>query len=189
LSRDTFTAAGVVVPIGTKLFSISQTEPGLLEDENSHIFTGALGENSKYSTARFSSVALELANRYEMDLDLFKDFQFVTAEDVKAKLIPKDKKVEPGRLFSEFESVALVGGGMGAEVLLERLRIMSIVDKVGGYFDVKEKNQLFGTKYLGEPLRDSIYKGFINGEFDGMLITVTSSMRFRREMLNLAEEF
>lgn len=181
--------AGAIVPIGAKLFSISHTETVLLGDFDNHIPSGALGENSENSTAQFSSAALELANRYEIDLNLFKDFQFVTTEDVKARLVAKGKKVEPGRLFREFNSVALVGGGMGAEVLIERLRISSQLDKVGGYFDVNEKKLLLGTKYLGKPLRDSISKGFINGEFDGILITVTSSMRFRREMLNLAEEF
>ena len=181
--------AGAIVPIGTKLFSISQTDTVLLNEVDRPISGSDLGENSLYSNSRFSKVALELAKRYEVDLDLFKDFQFVSSEDVKAKLNSKAKKVEHGRLFSEFEAVALIGGGIGAEVLLERLKISSQLDKVRGYFDITEKNQLGYVKYFGEPLRDLIYKGFIHGEFDGIIITATRSMKFRREMLNLAEEF
>lgn len=181
-------APGATVPIGTKLFSISQTATGLSNEIEGFILQTDLNDNSLNTNAHFSKVALELANKYKMDLNLFKDFEFVTTEDVKAKLDSKAKKVEHGRLFSEFESIALVGGGMGAEVLLERLKISSQLEKVSGYFDSNEKNQMVGIKYFGEPLRDLINNGFINGEFDGMVITASVSMRFRREMLNLAEE-
>ena len=180
--------AGDVVQIGTNLFSISNSDTDLSDQVGSPISRNALGKSSQSVNAHFSKPALDLAKRYEIDLDLFKDFQFVTTEDVKAKLDSIAQSVEHGRLFSDFKAVALVGGGMGAEVLLERLQLSSQSDKVGGYFDVNKKIQLEDTKYFGPPLRDVIYQSFINGEFDGMLITVTSSMRFRREILNLAEE-
>jgi len=184
-----YVEAGAVVPIGAKLFSISNTDTGLLDQVDVPVSSRAFDKSSQSETAHFSEPALELVHRYKLDLDLFKDLQFVTTEDVRAKLESKAKKVEQGRLFSEFKAVALVGGGMGAEVLLERLKISSQSDKVRGYFDVNEKKQLVDVKYLGEPFRDSIYQSFVNGKFDAMLITVTSNMRFRREMLNLAAEF
>jgi hypothetical protein len=110
-----------------------------LDQVGSPISRNALGKSSQSVNAHFSKPALDLAKRYEIDLDLFKDFQFVTTEDVKAKLDSIAQKVEHGRLFSEFKAVALVGGGMGAEVLLERLQLSSQSDKVGGYFDVNKR--------------------------------------------------
>jgi acetyltransferase-like isoleucine patch superfamily enzyme len=178
--------AGTVVPIGAKLFSISKTESNILD---SAVSPNCAQSNSSDSAIRFSSVALELANHYKLDLNSFDDLQFVTSEDVKARLTFKAKPIERGRLFSEFSSVALVGGGMGAEVLLERLRLTSQLDKVGGYFDLSQKEQFPDIEYLGDPAKDSIYQGFIEGKFDGLLITVTSNMGFRREILNLVEEF
>jgi hypothetical protein len=181
--------AGTVVPIGSKLFSISKMESNLLDDVDTPISVNSAQNNSNDSAARFSKVALELANRYKLDLNLFDDLQFVTSEDVEAKLTLKPKPIEKGRLFNEFSSVALVGGGMGAEVLLERLRFSSQLAKVAGYFDLSQKEQFAEIKYLGNPAKDAIHQGFVNGKFDGLLITVTSNMGFRRELLNLAEEF
>lgn len=180
---------GTIVPIGTKLFSISKTFTKLLDNVHSSDSSTVIGNNSNSPHSRFSKPALELAQRYMIDLDLFRDLPFVTTEDVKAILNLRDKKIEHGRLVSEFDAVALIGGGMGAEVLLERLKFSSQSNKIVGYFDVDEKRHFANTKYFGEPKRDLIYQSFMNGEFDGMLITVTSSMKFRRVMLNLAEEF
>lgn len=180
---------GTVVTIGTKLFSISKIDSNLLDVVETPVLKNASEENLKNPTARFSKVALELAERHELDLDLFDDLQFVTSEDVKKRLSSETKPVVQGRLLSEFKAVALVGGGMGAEVLVERLRISSQLHKIGGYFDLKKTEQFTDIKYFGNPVKDSIYQGFVNGEFDGLLITVTSNMRFRRELLNLAEEF
>ena len=182
-------SAGTTVSIGTKLFSISKTESNFLEDVQTPLSGHSAFSNASDSAARFSKVALELANQYKLDLDLFNDLQFVTSEDVKARMTLKPKPVEQGRLFSEFNSVALVGGGMGAEVLLQRLRVSAQLDKVAGYFDLSQKEPLADFKYLGNPAKDSIYQGFVNGEFDALMITVTSNMKFRRELLNLAEEF
>jgi len=181
--------AGTVVPIGTRLFSISKTKSNLLDDLDPSISVNSAVSNSNDSAVRFSKVALELATRYKLDLNLFDGLQFVTSEDVKARLAFKAKPIEQGRLFSEFSSVALVGGGMGAEVLLERLRLSSHLHKVAGYFDLSQKEQFADIKYLGDPAKDSIYQGFVKGEFDGLIITVTSNMSFRRELLNLVEEF
>ena len=181
--------AGTVVGIGTKLFSISSTDSSLLDEVDTPVLENPSEKNLNNSLARFSKVALELAQRYEVDLELFNELQFVTSDDVKAILSSKSKPVVQGRLLGEFRAVALVGGGMGAEVLLERLRISSQLDRIGGYFDLTEKDQLAGIKYFGNPIKDSIYQSFVKGEFDGLLITVTSNMRFRRELLNLAEEF
>lgn len=182
-------SAGSVVSIGTMLFSISETDAGYVTEADNPLQESLSVHESQNGTAHFSKLALELANRSEIDLGLFKNFQFVTTEDVQKKLNPKTKIFEQGRLFSEFKSVAFVGGGMGAEVLLEKLKDLSQLDKVGGYFDDNEKKHLGGIKHLGEPLRSSIHKRFINGEFDGIIITVTSSIKFRREIMNLAEEF
>lgn len=180
--------AGTVVGIGAKLFSISRTDSNLLDEVSTPILGITTAENSINPATRFSKIAMELAHRHELDLNLFKDLEFVTSEDVKSRLPSKSKPVMQGRLFHEFKAVALVGGGMGAEVLLERLRFSSQLDKVGGYFDLSEKEELADFKYFGNPAKDLIRQGFVNGEFDGLLITVTSNMRFRRELLNLAEE-
>jgi serine acetyltransferase len=160
-----------------------------LDDVNIPISVHSSQDNSNDPAIRFSKVALELAKRYKLDLNLFDDLQFVTSEDVNARMTLKAKPAEQGRLFSDYSSVALVGGGMGAEVLLQRLRFSSQLDKIAGYFDFSQKEQLSDIKYLGNSEKDSIYQGFVNGEFDGLLITVTSNMRFRRVLLNFAEEF
>jgi len=180
--------SGTVVPIGTKLFSVSNTSSIHLGEVSVPIPRNASQNDFDDSAARFSKVALELAISNEIDLNLFSDLEFVTSEDVRARLSSKVKPVLDGRLFSDFTAVALVGGGMGAEVLLERLRLSSQLDKIAGYFDSKEKDQLGGIKYFGNPIKDSIYQGFVNGDFDALLITVTSNMGFRRELLNLTEE-
>lgn len=180
---------GAVVPIGAKLFSISQSDSGTLDEVSAPTISGPTNVDTENLTANFSKVALELAIRNELDLSLFKDFQFVTSEDVRAKLDMKTKKLENGRLLSDFKSVAFIGGGMGAEVLLERLNMSSLLARVGGYFDVNKKNQLEAIKYFGKPEEASILKGFSDGDFDAILITVTSSMKFRREILNLVEKF
>jgi len=180
--------AGTIVPIGSKLFSISRTESNLLDEIDIPPSNDASSKNLNEYAARFSKVALDLANRYKLDLQLFNDLQFVTSEDVKARLPLIENPIEQGRMFSEFRSVALVGGGLGAEVLLERLRFSSLLEKVVGYFDQTEKDQFADIKYLGNPVKHTISQGYAKGEFDGLLITVTSNMKFRRELLNLAEE-
>jgi acetyltransferase-like isoleucine patch superfamily enzyme len=181
-------SVGTQVPIGTKLFSISQTNSAPLDEIDSPKSEGVPEQNVGNSTSHFSKVALELATRYKMDLSLFKDLEFVTSEDVKSRSTFRAERVVPGRLFNDFKALALIGGGMAAEVLLERLRASSQLSKVVGYFDKSEKVELGDIKYFGEPVKDSIFKGFANGEFDGLLITVTSNMKFRRELLDLIEE-
>lgn len=181
-------SAGTVVGIGAKLFSISRTDSNLLDEVSTPIAGITTVENSNNPSTRFSKIAMELAHRHELDLDLFNDLEFVTSEDVMSRLSSTHKPIVQGRLFNEFKAVALVGGGMGAQVLLERLRLSSQLDKVVGYFDLGEKEEFADFKYFGSPLKDLIHQGFVSGEFDGLLITVTSNMRLRRELLNLAED-
>jgi serine acetyltransferase len=179
--------SGTVVPIGSKLFSISQTNSSDLADtvHTNSIDTSIV--NQDVAHPRFSKMAMELVIRYNLDLGLFEELEFVTSDDVKARLSSSVTQLTNGRLISEFSAVALIGGGMGAEVILERLKLSSQIDKISGYFDLTQKTNFSEISYFGAPEREAINSAFTKGDFEGLLITVTSNMKFRRQILEIVE--
>lgn len=179
---------GAHIPIGEKLFSISQIDSKEQGTDPSLGSQDIKIEPKDSSESRFSKVALRLIDEHNMDLDLFKDLSFVTSESVTKILKDTIPAFSQGKLLSEFGAVALVGGGMGSEVVIECLKRMDLSNKIVGYFDASQKTELSQFKHLGAPSLEFISNGFNRKEFDALLITVTSNMKFRKEILLLVDK-
>jgi acetyltransferase-like isoleucine patch superfamily enzyme len=176
------------VKIGQPLFSVSPhrfqkvTVPEPLINHSISPKSVALNPN------RFSKAAMKLIMEKGMDETIFDNFEFVTSQIVLEKLSNHQTTITSGKEIKDFESVAFIGGGQGAEVLFSRLHKFSQSNLVKGYFDSRQTKYLQGVTYLGTPTRDEISSHFSKSNFQAMVITVTSNMQFRKEMSKIARD-
>ena len=172
--------------IGDALFSVSddpESEPRIVEPrKKSPEFRKDMGADSD----RFTDAALELISEHGLEKDMFNDLNFVTTSEVTARIATKEVTTVRGRSISDFSSVALIGGGFGAEVVVENLRTFGLLAHITGYFDSEFKKSLDLIRYFGNPTKDNIKTGFHKKDFDAIVITVTSKMGFRKEIANIA---
>jgi acetyltransferase-like isoleucine patch superfamily enzyme len=172
--------------IGDALFSVSddpEGNPRIIESpKKSPEFRNDMGADSD----RFTDAALELISQYGLEKEIFNDLSFVTTAEVTARMEPKEATLMRGRAISDFSSVALIGGGFGAEVILENLKTLGLFAHITGYFDSEFKKSLDLIRYFGNPTRDSIATGFHKKDFEAIIITVTSKMGFRKEISSIA---
>jgi acetyltransferase-like isoleucine patch superfamily enzyme len=177
------------INIGEMLFSVSNTQEDQKNFEINPVIQAPKVKGVEDDSQRFSNAALALIKTLKLDIDIFRDFSFVTLEDVKNIFQPEVAEIKKGKMISEFSSVAFIGGGLAAEVLIGRLSASNLLGKIAGYFDSIEKPDLIGLNYFGIPSRNAVVAGYKNGDFDAILITVTSNIKFRKEFVEVAEIF
>ena len=137
--------------------------------------------------ARFSKSALSfLADKGLNPADVLPHLGFVTLSDLENEGLfetGRGKKfVQPGPC-----RVALLGGGRGAEVAREILGSQAQFAVSGVFDDENNTLESFFVPRVGNLDADSIASTFRAGGFDQALVTITSSMSKRVELLEMAE--
>ena len=144
------------VPIGQALFSTSSQKFQNYKVPEQIIIYETSTDDTKLSTKRFSKAAIKLIIENNISETTFNGYDFVTSEIVLDKLSNQQNDVTRGQEIKNFTSVAFVGGGRAAEVLLSRLSMVSQSNLVTGYFDLKQTSNLPGFNYLGSPSKKEI---------------------------------
>jgi len=181
-----FVAVGDRVPIGSPLFAITKVvcdEPLNLRKSTDFQVT----DSSKVNLEKFSVKALNIMRLNNLAEEEFREFDFVTEEDVREYL----NKFNQGIVYdiSNFEKICLVGGGRGAEVLLSRFKKFELESRIVGYIDDHPSNsQLYDIDCLGSLDFATILSLFNQRKIDSIMITITSSMELRKTILSLAQD-
>jgi acetyltransferase-like isoleucine patch superfamily enzyme len=176
------------VPIGQALFSTSPQKFQHYKVPEQIINYDTSTADTKLSTKRFSKAAIKLITENNISETAFNEYDFVTSEIVLDKLSNRQNDITRGQEIKNFTSVAFVGGGHGAEVLISRLNIVSQSNLVTGYFDLKQTSNLHGFNYLGSPSKKEIFLSYSKSKFEALVITVTSNMKFRKEVSEIARQ-
>ena len=158
-----------------------EEKPDLPDFENSKDLKGT--ENPDAS--RFSQKALAKLSSLSLDPSTFlPGNSFVTLEDVLDKLSSQEKNQSAIEMPIK---VAFLGGGIGALVGLGISGQNPKTRVVGVYDDKSNRLETQGIPLLG-PLDEAVIEEhFVQGRFDSVAITITSSMGMRKRLSNLAE--
>ncbi len=174
------------VPIGQALFSTSPNKFQKVEIPERIKNQSSTPTSTTSNPSRFSKAAAKLIMENGLSENIFDNFDFVTSDIVLEKISINENVVTSGKEIKDFNSVAFIGGGQGADVLLARLNKFDQSNLVKGYFDIKQTVNLKGITYYGSPTKNEIYLQFSKLNFEAIVITVTSNMKFRKEMSEIA---
>jgi len=172
------TAIAVVNP----LRQLTREELDGLIDLAQHQTTAAEKETS------FSKKALALLQSSGISAEIFAKEEFVTEEMVRNAIkqnMDPELVLEPLEIL-ERGKLALIGGGNGALVAWEAIIAKEFPDYViqGVFDDQNNSLEKFSVPNLGPLREDLIFAAWKRGEFDGLLITITSRMDIRNKILS-----
>jgi len=177
-----FTAApGDQLAVGASLAQISASADRPVLSPEPSLSPGA--------SCRFSAKARDLAARHNLREEDFAGLELVTEADVRKRLSPS-VPAAPLRSGQGLKRVALIGGGRGADLVIDILMASGRQIPVCVYDDHKS---LFDSPLLPLPVRgpadpQQIARDFQNGAFDAAIITIGSNIALRSRLFEALTE-